>query len=101
MASLRFAKIAVWPLLAIAVGSLAFVACGSDMQEFNDAGRLANNDAKAITISMPDGFTNVAAKCVGPDLLYAAINTNGRAIAVSPQHPWCEDWVLTKDETER
>lgn len=99
---MRFAKIAAWPLLAVALGSVALVACGDEYdQERNDAGRIANLDSDAITISMPDGFSNVAAKCVGTDLLYAAKNTNGRAIAVSPGHPWCVDGVLLPGEMDR
>jgi hypothetical protein len=94
------AKIAAWPLLAITLGSLAFVACGSD-EESNDAPRDDAPVANATVIAMPDEYSNVAAKCFGTDMIYTARNVGtppGRAVAVSPNHPWCEDGVLTKDE---
>ena len=87
------------------VAVVALLSTGADDcsggEESNDANKIDNIDTGAITISMPDGFTNVAAKCVGTDLLYAAKNDNGRAIAVSPGHPWCEDEVLTREEMDR
>ena len=72
--------------------------CG---EEVNDADKLSNNTAGAATLAFPDGFSNVAAKCFGTDMVYAAVNTNGRAVAVSPNHPWCADGILTKDEQNR
>lgn len=99
---MKFAKIAVWPLLAVAAGSLTFAACGDEFgQEYNDAGKLANLDTKALVVTFPDGFGNVAAKCVGTDLVYSAMNSNGRGVAVSSAHPLCEDGVLTRDEMDR
>jgi hypothetical protein len=91
----RYLAIALVPLAAL------LASCGDDSQESNDAGKIANLDSDAIIISMPDGFSNVAAKCVGTDLLYAAINDNGRAIAVSPGHPWCADGILTMADMKR
>jgi hypothetical protein len=90
--------------LAVALVPLALLlaSCGDDYaQEHNDAGKIANLDSDALIITMPNGFSNVAAKCVGTDLLYAAINSNGRAIAVSPSHPWCADGILTLADTQR
>jgi hypothetical protein len=98
----RFAKIAVWPLLAVAAGSLTLAACGDEFaQEGNDAGKLSNLDTKALIITMPDGFSNVAAKCVGTTMLFSAMNANGRAISTVADHPWCADGVLTKEEVDR
>ena len=101
---IRAAKIAVWPLLAVAASGLLFVACGSEPEELNDAPRDNAPVANATVIAMPDEFSNVAAKCFGTDMIYTARNTGtppGRAVAVSPNHPWCEDGVLTKEEQNR
>ena len=95
----RFAKIAVWPLLAVGLGSLAFVACGGE--EANDSPRVEADMRAATVIAMPDEFTSIAARCFGTDMVYAARNTNGRAVAVSPNHPWCADGVLTTEEQDR
>lgn len=79
-------------------GSLALSACG---EEDNDSGRVDVPDDDAFVIAMPDQFTNAAARCFGTDMLYAAFNSNGRALAVSPGHPWCADGVLTVEEIQR
>ena len=95
----KFSTIKKWGIVSLI--SLVLVSCGSDaaMQEFNDSGKLSNLDTDALVISMPDGFSNIAAKCVGTDLVYSAMNTNGRAIAVSSEHPWCSDGILTNLDT--
>lgn len=96
----RFAKIAVWPLLAVAAGSLALVACGED-EASNDSGRIDVPKADAFVIAIPDGYSNASARCFGTDMIYTTRNDTGRAIAVSPNHPWCADGVLTADEMDR
>jgi hypothetical protein len=78
--------------------AFAFVGCG---EEGNDAPRQDARQDDAFVIAMPDEFTSIAARCFGTDMVYGARNTNGRAIAVSPSHPWCADGVLTAEETER
>ena len=71
------------------------------MEEFNDAPREGSNDAPAVIISYPDGFGNVAAKCFGPDMLYSGrVTTEGRTMAATPNHPWCEDGVLDAFEVQ-
>jgi hypothetical protein len=77
---------------------VALSACGEGA---NDSGRVDVPAGDAFVIAMPDEYTNVAARCFGTDMVYAARNTNGRAIAVSSNHPWCEDGVLTREEQDR
>jgi PBP1b-binding outer membrane lipoprotein LpoB len=81
---------------------LAFAGCSDKATEqFNDAPKLNNVDTAAVRLSFPDGFSSVAAKCFGTDMVYSAFNANGRAVAVSANHPWCQDFVLTEDEQQR
>jgi len=89
------------PVLVLIVLPVALFAqgCGSD-EESNDSPRVEAVDADATVIAFPNEFTSVAAKCFGTDMLYAARNINGRAITVSPNHPWCADGVLTRDEQQ-
>lgn len=96
---MRLGKIAFWVLAALGP-VVALASCGSD-EYGNDAPRVDVPARDAFVIAMPDEFTNVAARCFGTDMLYAARNTNGRAIAVSPNHPWCADGVLTREEQDR
>lgn len=87
--------------LAVAL-SVTLVACGeSANEEYNDSGKLNNHAMPAARIAFPDGFGNLAAKCFGTDMVYSAKNDNGRAVAVSPGHPWCEDGTLTNEEMDR
>jgi hypothetical protein len=87
-------------LIVGAVGALG--ACSdAALEEYNDSPKLNNVDTAAVRLSFPDGFTSVAAKCFGTDMVYAAKNDNGRAMAVSSNHPWCEDGLLTKEEQNK
>lgn len=93
-------KSLVWAAPAVAL-VLALSACGSD-EESNDAPRSEVNDkTEAATIAFPDTFGNLAVKCFGTDMVYSTRNDTGRGVAVSPNHPWCEDGTLTPEEAER
>lgn len=69
--------------------------CGTDKatERFKDAERGDTNTAPADTMTFPDGFSNVAAKCDGSTRVYVIFKgddaTRG-SIAVSPNHPKCE-----------
>jgi len=83
---------------------LVLAACGTDGEEFNDAPKLNNVDTGAVRISFPDGFSNVAAKCFGTDMVYSSTNSpsgSGRSMAVSSNHPWCADGILTEEEQKQ
>lgn len=63
--------------------------CAAITEEFNDAPVSGNNDEPALRISFPDGFGNVARKCDGPNMVYSAMNSNGRSVAVVANDPRC------------
>ena len=61
-------------------------------QPFDDAGRTATeNDAPAQIITMPDGFSNLASKCDGPNRIYSAFHGDNHygALAVVKDDPRC------------
>ena len=80
---------------AVAVGlSVAtLVACGSDKfsEQYKDADRGETNSTPADTITFPDGFSNVANKCDGPNMVYVIFHENGAygSVAVAPNDPRC------------
>jgi hypothetical protein len=83
----------------VAAASLALVACGSD-ETSNDSAKLANDLSGAMVLAFPDGFSNLAAKCFGTTMVFSTYhNADGRAVAVAPNHEWCEDGQLTVEET--
>jgi len=80
----RIATIIVLVLLAAGCSDKA-------TEQFNDAPRGSNNDEKADTMSFPDGYSNVAHKCDGPNMVYSAFkgDANRSAIAVAVNDPRC------------
>lgn len=78
---------------ALLAGALALSGCGMKAAEpFKDAQRGATNNGPADTITMPDGFSNVAAKCDGPNRVYVIFKqdfTYG-SVAVVPNDPRCK-----------
>lgn len=82
------------PLAAVfAVVLIAITGCGiQKMQEpFSDAGRGAEHAGPADTITMPDGFSNLATKCGPGGMRYTvAFHSDSpyAAIAVTPD-PSC------------
>ena len=81
-------------LTALLVATMALAGCDSSSkygQQFQDAGVSGQNKAKAIVGTMPDGFSNFAAKCDGQNMVYVIFksdNTYG-SIAVVPNDPRC------------
>ncbi len=51
---------------ALALAAVTLTACGSDKasEPFKDAPRASTNRDAATVIEMPDGFSNLATKCV-------------------------------------
>ena len=73
---------------------LALTGCGAEKmtEGFKDAPRTGNtNSAPADTITMPDGFSNVASKCDGPNRLYVLFHGDSPygGIFVVPNDPRC------------
>ncbi|MFG1872188.1 hypothetical protein [Micromonospora arborensis] len=67
--------------------------CGGKFTEpFKDAPRSKNiNSAPADTVTMPDGFSNVATKCEGPNRVYVVYHGDKPygSIAVVANDPRC------------
>ena len=76
-------------VLACAAGGCAM---GKATEPFRDAPRGAENVAPADLILMPDGFTNVASKCDGPNRVYVGFHGDSpyAAVAVVAGDPRCK-----------
>ena len=73
-------------LIAVASG------CAKYAEPFKDAPRSrVDNGAPADLIRFPDGFSNAASKCDGPNRIYVAYHGDSAygAIAVVPNDPRC------------
>ncbi|TQE33143.1 hypothetical protein [Streptomyces ipomoeae] len=80
-------------LAAVTLGSvLALTGCSKFSEPFKDAPRSGvDNGEPADLIRMPDGFSNAASKCDGPNriyVLYHGDNSYG-SIAVVANDPRC------------
>lgn len=49
---------------------LALSGCGKAMEPYQDADIQSRNTSPAIVGTMPDGFSNFASKCDGPNRVY-------------------------------
>jgi hypothetical protein len=90
--------------IALALVSLLFVTSCAGMdkatEQYKDAPRGKADNSAADTINFPDGFSNVAVKCDGPNRVYVAFkgNDNRAAIAVvgnDDRCPWGEGVTTT------
>lgn len=75
-----------------AVAVLALAGCAKMAEPFNDAPRSkTENSAPADVITFPDGFSNLAAKCDGPNRVYVAFHGDSAyaALAVVANDPRC------------
>lgn len=67
--------------------------CGADkaQEPFKDAPRGSTNEQPADIIQMPDGFSNVAAKCDGTNRVYVVFHGDNAygTVAVAPNDPRC------------
>jgi hypothetical protein len=70
---------------------LSLAGCSKATEPFRDAPRGATNTTPADIITNPDGFSNVAAKCDGPNRVYVAFHGNSAygAVAVVKDDPRC------------
>lgn len=79
----------------LALFGLALTGCG---EENKDAPRGTEETGPADIIQFPDGFSNIAHKCDGPNMVYSATNGAGTgnakstraAIAVIANDPRCK-----------
>lgn len=87
---MRLSKIAI--ITTLIAGTLALSACGESTQDANTGDR---NVGPADIINMPDGFSNVAHKCDGPNMVYVIYHgssSDSRAygsVAVVANDPRC------------
>lgn len=76
-----------------AVGVVLMTSCGDkSMEPYQDAGRAGKIDkTPAQVVAFPDGFSNVASKCDGPNRVYVAYkgDSNRAALAVVKDDPRC------------
>lgn len=74
-----------------ALALLLTAGCSKFTEPYKDAPRGSTNAGPADTITMPDGFSNIAAKCDGPNRVYVAYkgDANRAAVAVVPNDPRC------------
>lgn len=71
---------------------LALTGCtGKATEPFKDAPRGTTNSGAADTVTMPDGFSNVATKCDHGNRLYVAFHGDSpyASIVVVPNDPTC------------
>ena len=86
----------IWFVLAAICLALALLpGCSEKEKErFQDAPTAdERNSDEAVVIEFPDGFSNVAGKCDGPNYLYSGykVDANLSAIAVVTDDPRCTD----------
>lgn len=86
-------------LIVTAIAVFALAGCG---EEARDAPRGTEDTGPADIIQFPDGFSNVAHKCDGPNMVYSSTNGAGTenaestraALAVVPNDPRCESGAV-------
>lgn len=78
-------------IAALAATALLLSACEEAKEEYRDAPVSGHDDSPVEIYNFPDGFSNVASKCdKHGNRIYTTMNSNGRAVAVSPQDPSCK-----------
>ena len=85
---------AILGAVLVVVGGLSMTGCGFDAatEQFKDAPRTkVVNDSPADIIEMPDGFSNLASKCDGPNRVYVVFHHSGAygSVSVVPNDPRC------------
>ena len=71
--------------------ALLLTGCGKASEPFKDAPRGQTNDEPADTMTFPDGFSNVATKCDGPNRVYVVFKGDLAygSVDVVPNDPRC------------
>jgi hypothetical protein len=83
-----------WVRAVGAVVALASLASGCSVkarEPYQDAPRGGSVTGPADVITFPDGFSNVSAKCDGPNRVYVIFHgdTGYGSVAVAPNDPRC------------
>lgn len=80
-------------LIALAAAALLLTGCSDKFNEpFKDAPRGTTNNSPADVGTMPDGFSNWAGKCDGPNRVYTAYHGDAKyaAMEVVANDPRCK-----------
>lgn len=79
------------PALAAALALLLSGCTEKATEQFRDAPRGTTDSGPADVLTFPDGFSNVAAKCDGPNRVYVIFHADSAygAVAVVPNDPRC------------
>ena len=90
----RDATVVLALAIAVTATTIGISSCSSKSREpFRDApGSGVVNSTGADSITMPDGFSNLATKCDHGNRIYVAFHgdKNYAAIAIVPQDPTCK-----------
>lgn len=80
------------PAAALSLALLLSGCAGKLTEPGKDAPIATRNTSAADTMTFPDGFSNVAAKCDGPNRVYVAFKGDKPygALAVVPNDPRCK-----------
>lgn len=71
---------------------VSLTACNSKAVEpFQDSGVAGRDKSPATVLDMPDGFSNVATKCDGPNRVYVIFHSDSAygSVSVVPNDPRC------------
>jgi hypothetical protein len=70
---------------------LILTSCGRQVEPYQDAPVGEVDEESADLVRMPDGFSNVAAKCDGTTRVYVVFHNDANygSVAVAPNHPKC------------
>lgn len=82
-------------LAGLGLAGLLLSGCGMQkaVEPFRDSPTSGDrNEAPARIITMPDGFSNIAGKCDGPNYVYSGYHgdDNRMSITVAPNDPRCK-----------
>lgn len=90
----RTTRLGLAALLGVVVLGTTAASCdGSKLTEqYKDADRGTTNSGPADVMTFPDGFSNVSAKCDGPNRVYVAFHADAAyaAVSVVPNDPRCK-----------
>ena len=79
-------------LTVVAVAVSLSGCTGKATEQYKDASRGTTNSTPADIITMPDGWSNVAAKCDGTNRVYVVFHADDKygSVAVVPNDPRCK-----------
>lgn len=76
-------------IIAVILACLLLTSCADLTEEYNDSPVSGNDDSPAFRIAFPDGYSNVARKCDGSNMVYSSRNSKGVSVDVVKDDPRC------------